>query len=562
MKLIILRYILPGFVVVAAIVVFIYYINLPQQAIGNANYGGTLNISIKSEQLTLFPLAAHTLDHHRIQQLVYEPLLQPTDTKKGWRYFLAKQIQVVDSGKKIIIQLRKNIHFSDNPCFRFHSSELSAEDVAFSLSLACSKNNMVTQDLILPEMIVGGMDFYGQKQDPLQSSLRGIRIIDNYTLEIALNGAYNHFLNVLSSPSLGILSKQAVKYYGNGIYSNPVGTGPFLFKKASKTNFTFTRNTNYWRQDRFGNRLPYLDEIHLKIGVPGQDAHQLFLIDQLDLLFDLPIEDLRGAFGTLYDAKRGKNPLHEIYIKPAAKVHYLQFNCTQPPFNNPKIRKAFALAIDANIICNSVLMGEGRALNNLFIPYLDQSKNPYLQPDHRPLSERIMEAKSILQKEGYPSMQSFPKINFYIGSKKNSVAYKWSEAIAQMLEHNLGVTIELSEKGSPLKMKPASIWRTGWIGDYPGSESYLRLFYSRAQKEIYFKNRLVDSLYLASVFAPSLSKKLSAQQQCEKAIIDRQALLPVFTEDFIALYRIRVRNFELNESGLLDYAKVFVKELH
>jgi ABC-type oligopeptide transport system substrate-binding subunit len=410
-------------------------------------------------------------------------------------------------------------------------------------------------------MIEGGMDFYEQKQDPLQSSLRGIRIIDNYTLEIALNGAYNHFLNVLSSPSLGILSKQAVKYYGNGIYSNPVGTGPFLFKNASKTNFTFTRNTNYWRQDRFGNQLPYLDEIHLKIGVPGQDAHQLFLIDQLDLLFDLPIEDLRGAFGTLYDAKRGKNPLHEIYIKPAAKVHYLQFNCTQPPFNNSRIRKAFALAIDANIICNSVLMGEGRALNNLFIPCLDQYKNPYLQPDHRPLSERIIEAKSLLQKEGYPSMQSFPKINFYIGNKKNSVAYKWSVAIAQMLEQNLGVTIELSEKSAPLKMKPASIWRTGWIGDYPGSESYLRLFYSRAQKETYFQNHVVDSLYLASVFAGSISEKVAAQHRCEKAIIDQQALLPIYTEDFIALYRIGVRNFNLNESGLLDYAKVFVKEL-
>ena len=556
-----LRYILPGFVVVAAIVVFIYYVQLPRQAVGDAQYGGVLNISVKSERATIFPIADHTLDHHRIQQLVYEPLLQPTDTEKGWRYFLANKITSLSTGKKLRIQLRKNVHFSDDPCFRFHSSELSAEDVAFSLSLACSKKTSVNQDLILPEIIEGGLVFYEQNANPLESTVRGIRIIDNYTLEISLTGSYNHFLNVLSSPSLGILSKQAVQYYGKKIDANPVGTGPFLLYKADKKKYTFRRNTNYWRHDRFGNQLPYLEEIRLKINVPGEDAHALFLKGQLDLLFDLPIEDLQGAFGTLYDAKRGKNPLHEIYIKPAAKVHYLQFNCTQAPFDNPNIRKAFAMAIDATTICNNVLMGEGRALNNLLIPTTTQHKNPYLQPDIRSFSEKMNVAKALLRQEGYPSMASFPKIKFYTGSKKNTAAYKWSVAVARMLEQHLGITLELFEQQQTLKMPPASICRVGWVGDYPGPESYLRLFYSAAQKQLYFKNKLVDSLYLASVFAGSTSKKVAAQHRCEKAIIDQQALIPIYTEDFIALYRIGVRNFNLNESGLLDYAKVFIKEL-
>ena len=556
-----LRYILPGFVVVAAIVVFIYYVQLPRQAVGDAQYGGVLNISVKSERVTLFPLADHTLDHHRIQRLVFEPLLQPSQTQRGWKYFLANKITSLSAGKKLRIQLRKNVHFSDDPCFRFHSSELSAEDVAFSLSLACSKKTSAKQDLILPQIIEGGLVFYEQNANPLESTVRGIRIIDNYTLEISLTGSYNHFLNVLSSPSLGILSKQAVQYYGKKIDANPVGTGPFLLYKADKKKYTFRRNTNYWRHDRFGNQLPYLEEIRLKINVPGEDAHALFLKGQLDLLFDLPIEDLQGAFGTLYDAKRGKNPLHEIYIKPAAKVHYLQFNCTQAPFDNPNIRKAFAMAIDATTICNNVLMGEGRALNNLLIPTTTQHKNPYLQPDIRSFSEKMNVAKALLRQEGYPSMASFPKIKFYTGSKKNTAAYKWSVAVARMLEQHLGITLELFEQQQTLKMPPASICRVGWVGDYPGPESYLRLFYSAAQKQLYFKNKLVDSLYLASVFAGSTSEKVAAQHRCEKAIIDQQALIPIYTEDFIALYRIGVRNFNLNESGLLDYAKVFIKEL-
>jgi oligopeptide transport system substrate-binding protein len=556
-----LRYILPGFVVVAAVVVYFFYGNLPRHAVGDAKYGGVLKISVKSERVTLFPLADHTLDHHRIQQLIYEPLLQPSQTQRGWKYFLANNITSLNAGKKLRIQLRKNVHFSDDPCFRFHSSELSAEDVAFSLSLACSKNTSAKQDFILPQMIEGGLAFYEHNADPLQSTVRGIRIIDNYTLEISLTGAYNHFLNVLSNPSLGILSKQAVQYYGKKIDANPVGTGPFFLYKTDKKQCTFKRNTNYWRHDRFGNQLPYLEEIQLKINVPGEDAHALFLKGRLDLLFDLPIEDLRGAFGTLYDAKRGKNPLHEIYIKPAAKVHYLQFNSTQAPFDNTNIRKAFAMAIDASTICNSVLKGEGRSLNNLLIPTTTQHQNPYLQPDNRSFSEKINEAKALLQQEGYSSMASFPKIAFYVGSKRNTAAYKWTEAVAQMLEQHIGIAFELFEQQQPLNMPAAAVWRVGWVGDYPGSESYLRLFYSAAQKQSYFKNEFVDSLYLVSVFAGSISEKVAAQHRCEKAIIDQQALLPIYTEDFIALYRIGVRNFNLNESGLLDYAKVFVKEL-
>jgi ABC-type transport system substrate-binding protein len=562
MKAVSLRYVLPALAVVVAITAGVYYYHSPRIALGDKQYGGVLNISSKSENITLFPLADNTLEHHRAQQLIFEPLLKPSKTNRGWGYCLANKITTDTTRKKLVIHLRKNIHFSDNACFRFRSSELSAEDVAFSLSLACSQHTNIKQDLILPELILGGVEFYTAKLDPLKRKVQGIRIIDNYTLELTLTGAYNHFLNVLSSPSLGILSKQAAKYYGKNITTNPVGTGPFMLARREGKRLTFERNVDYWRYDQYGNQLPYIDQVELTCGIQGQSAHQLFLKNQLDLLFDLPIDDLRGAFGTLSDAKSGKNPLHEVYIKSAAKVHFIQFNCTKPPFDQPAVRKAFTLAIDANTICNEVLMGEGSQLNKQFIPTSSWNKNSLIKADNRPINARILEAKSMLIKEGYSTMRAFPPITFYVGSKKNTLAYKWSKAVAQMLEKQLGVEILLKEQVAPLKMTAASMWRTGWVGDYPGSESYLRLFYSRAQNPLYFKNTLVDSLYLASVFAKNLNNRNWAQKRCEKAIINLQPLIPIYTEDFIVLQQLRVRNFKLDDSGLLDYANLFIKELN
>jgi ABC-type oligopeptide transport system substrate-binding subunit len=562
MKAVFLRYVLPLFVVVAAITLVAYIYHLPRVAIGDKQYGGILKISSKSDNITLFPLADNTLEHHRVQQLIFEPLLKPSKTARGWSYCLANKITFDSTRQKLLIHLRKNVHFSDNACFRFRSSELSAEDVAFSLSLACSQQAKIKQDLILPELILGGLEFYKAKLDPLKRKVNGIRIIDNYTIEVTLNGAYNHFLNVLSSPSLGILSKQAATYYGAKISANPVGTGPFKLEKREGKEITFERNHNYWHYDSFGNQLPYIDQVKLTCGIQGQSAHRLFLKNQLDLLFDLPIDDLSGAFGTLSDAKSGKNPLHDVYIKSAAKVHFIQFNCTSPPFDQLGVRRAFALAIDANTICNEVLMGEGRQLNKQFIPTTSWNKNSLVKPDKRSMAARILEAKSLLIKEGYTDMRAFPPITFYVGSKKHTLAYKWSKAVAQMLEKQLSVKVLLMEQLAPLNMTAASMWRAGWVGDYPGSESYLRLFYSRAQNPLYFKNGLVDSLYLASVFAQNLNHSNSAQKRCERAIIDLQALIPIYTEDFIVLQQLRVRDFKLDDSGLLDYANLYIKELN
>jgi ABC-type transport system substrate-binding protein len=555
------RFIFPVLGAGIVIVLAIFYKPEPI-AKGDKQYGGTLTMSSKSEGLIFFPLADNTLEHQRVQALVFEPLLKPAQNERGWRYCLANKVSMNEGRDKITLHIRKNIHFSHNPCFRFHSSELTAEDVAFTLSLACSQQALVQQDLPLPEMIVGGRDFYQKTTDPIKKFVKGLRVIDSHTLEIHLNAPFNHFLNLLSAPNLGILSKQAFKYYGKQIVHQPIGTGPFQILKSTKRRFSFERNPNYWRHDRFGNQLPYLDRIVLNCGVPGNIAQQQFLNNKLDLLFDLPVDELQEAFGTLSDAKSGKNPLHEVYIKNAAKVHFIQFNALHPPFNNLDVRRAFALAIDGQTICNDVLKGEGSPLNNQFIPTQKSFKNTLLKPDTSPLNTKISLAKTLLNNAGFDARHPFPIVTFYVGAAKNTLAYKWSSAVAKMLRKNLGVQVVLKLTGKPKKLKSdIVIWRTGWVGDYPGAESYLRLFYSSFNSTTLFKNEEINHGYKASVLAETRSQIKAAQMRCEKAIIDQQALIPIYTEDFIVLNQLRLRGLKLQESGMLDFARLYIKDI-
>ena len=531
---------------------------------GGIVYGGTLGISSKNKELILYPPANNTLEAQRLQQLIFEPLLKPAQNERGWRYCLASKVSRNAKRNQVLIHIKKNIHFTNGPCFRFHTSELTAEDVAFSLSLACSQQGHIQKELILPQLIVGGMNFYNKHQDPTKALVKGIHILDKYTLRIELSDAYNHFLSLLTSPSLCILSKQAAKFYGRSLRKNPVGTGPFLLQNKLKNTCLFERNPSYWRHDKYGNQLPYLDRVELSCGVQGQLAHKRFLNNQLDLLFDLPIDDLREAFGTLNDAKQGKNPLHEVYIKNAAKVHFIQFNTLKRPFDQLAVRQAFALVIDTKTICNDVLKGEGQELNGQFIPTQKQYKNNFLFSDNRALSQKIAQAKLLLVQAGYDAQHPLPPILFYVGAAKNSIAYKWAAAATQMLKKALNIRITLREANRPRQQagkNNGEMWRSGWVGDYPGAESYLRLFYSAAQNPLVFRDREVDAYYLKSIRAQSNEKRLRAQMLCEKAIINRQALIPIYTEDFIVLNQLRLRGFQLEASGMLDFSALFIKEL-
>jgi ABC-type oligopeptide transport system substrate-binding subunit len=532
---------------------------------GNKQYGGVLRISTKNKQLSLFPLGDNTLDQQRIQQLVYEPLLKPSQNKRGWRYCLASKVQFNRNKTKVTIHLKKNVLFANNACFRFRSRELTAVDVAYSLSLACAQQPGLQQELFLPRLIIGGADYYRKKMNPLDAFVPGIHIIDKHTLKINLTAAYNHFLNILSSPSLCILSKNSADFYGAQLQKNPVGTGPFELQKTLNNRWIFERNPDYWRHDRFGNQLPYLDKVEVACGVPGQVAQRLFLRNKLDLVFDLPIDDLKEAFGTLSDAKLGKNPLHEVYVKNAAKVHFIQFNCQRPPFDQIAVRKAFKLVVDVDNICNDILLGEGRGLNGLFIPPQTYYQNKLLGEYPLSLNQKIKQAQMLLLKAGYHANNPFPTIVFYVGAPNNTIAYKWSKAAAEMLTKALNINIVLKESRKPsngMNNNSGEIWRSGWVGDYPGAESYLRLFYSASQNPKMFHNASVDSLYLGSVRARSQVERISTQQKCEREIINQVALIPIYTEDFIVLNQLRIRGLDLQETGLLDFSMLFRKEIN
>jgi peptide/nickel transport system substrate-binding protein len=234
------------------------------------------------------------------------------------------------------------------------------------------------------------------------------------------------------------------------------------------------------------------------------------------------------------------------------------------------VRKAISLAIDARSICANDLKGEGSPMIGHYIPERKGYQNELLLAMQHELlqksqADKNKEARAYLIRAGFSTPKQFPVLTLAVGGPRNSVAAAWCRAVKQMLLTNLGIRLKLiynSSVGANLNNTDIDIWRGGWVGDYPGEESYLRLFYSGAQKPLFYKNTKVDQYYLASIFADDQSPthKLS-QKICESEIMNDYALIPIYTEDFFVLNKLSVRGFELSESGIVDFSKIYLKPI-
>jgi peptide/nickel transport system substrate-binding protein len=121
-----------------------------------------------------------------------------------------------------------------------------------------------------------------------------------------------------------------------------VGTGPFKLREwVVNDHFTADKNPDYWRKDKDGNQLPYLDSITFKPVPDGQQRLNGLQSGQFQLTHTssaLVIEQIRaladqGAIVNNESAKFGE-------------VNHYMLNESKPPFDNLHARKAVALAVD------------------------------------------------------------------------------------------------------------------------------------------------------------------------------------------------------------------------
>lgn len=220
----------------------------------------------------------------------------------------------------MILRLRRGVKFHDG-------TDFNAEAVKFNI------------ERLLDEKV-------GATPRASFQVIRSVEVIDPYAVKLNLKGPWGAGLAMLADRGGAMNSPAAVAKLGKEYGFNPSGTGPFkLAEVVSGSHVRMVRNPNYWGRDAQGNRLPYLDEITIKIINDPSVITAALRTGEIDLAI-LPYKDIAAFEG---------NPSFRISTFPGSAIGYLfSFNMVKPPMDNVQVRRAVASAVNPEAINKAV----------------------------------------------------------------------------------------------------------------------------------------------------------------------------------------------------------------
>ena len=541
-----------------------------KKALGGKKYGGEISFVETEKTTSFFPLFSYGLHDQRLLSNLFEPLLKVDSKTKQIVPNLAKKFLVKNNGKTIEIIIRKNVFFHTDKYNDFEQKKMTIEDVKFSLEFACSGNKLNQLGHVLTKKIVGSEWFQKHSKNSFPSvGVRGIKIKNDSTISINLTNSFNNFTSLLSHPSIVIFSKEAFLHYKQKSTEHPVGTGPFKLHSFDQNQTTLERNPHYWKFDEFGNQLPFLEKIRIIKPNLAKNEQILFSKGKTDILLQLPVDRLDFAFGTLKEAKDGRNLLHRILYRKGIKVNYLAFDCSSNPFNDERVRLAFYHAIDREKLWLNVLNGDGNIASKGFVPRSDFYSDKWVKA----LNFDPQKARNYLASAGYSQANLFPKQKLFLAAKKGSLQSLYYNELARQIKENLGIELQImhtnfAARNKLIEQRKIKIWKAGWVSDYPDPESYLGVFYSDYKGlNNYtwnlngFKNEQFDSLFYKSILVKSRYKKMQLQNDCDQILVNKAAVIPLYTEDIFIVVNIRARDIAVSSSGIIDFRKTYIKEI-
>lgn len=539
---------------------------------GGKSYGGTLTLSENEFYQTLYPIAISDAVSSFLTNQIYEGLVKFSMTDLTINGCLAEKWEIDTTGTVYTFHLKKGVFFHDDPCFTDGKGrEVKASDFKYSLELLCTQSpESINFASTVKNNIKGALAYYNaSKTGKPTADLAGVKVIDDYTLQIELISPSISFINILAMPALSVMAKEAIEKYGSNIH---LGTGPFMFASANKETGTvaLVRNPNYHKVDSFGNKLPYIDSLVIKIFPTKEEQLTAFENGTVDVVLGLPSESVKVLVEKEITEFKKSKPGYILERTPEMGSNYYEFNITKPPFDDIRVRKAISHAIDRNKIVDDILKGEayGPAIYGVVPPSfkgydITKIKGYDYNPDI---------ANRLFYETGYKDKKVFPSVKIMLnsgGSRHTKVAAE----IQKQLKDVLGIQIDLevvpmSEKLDAAKFAKGDIIRAGWIADYPNPESFLWMYYGAAipssntepsyPNTTRYNNANYDKLFEKGRTARTKEESYLYFTQAEQAMMNDAPILALWYDENYRLIKSRVKKLPANPIRYRDCSEVYL----
>lgn len=462
-----------------------------------------------------------------------------------------------DADGKTIPGVAKSWETSDNKTFIFHLRDdakwsngdpVTADDFVYSLQRAVDPATASPYSWYLEMTTMeNAADIIAAKKD---KSTLGVKAIDATTLEITLEQAVPYFVQMMGHTTVKPVHRATIEKFGDQ-WTKPenfVGNGAYTPETwVINERLVLKRNPNYWDDAHTViNQVTYLP-------IENQNADMnRFLAGEVDMTYEVPVEQFK---------RLQKEHPESVTVTGNLCSYYYGFNNERAPFNDVKVRKALAYAIDRDVIANAI-MGQGEKPAYFLTPEIVNGFHP-VQPDYAKMTqkERIAKAKELLAEAGFDKSNPLSFTLLYNTSENHK---KVATAVQSMWKQALGVNVSLENQEwktylDTRRQGDFEVTRAGWCGDYNEASTFLSLMQSN--------NSSNDPRYHSADYDKVMEQALASQSDEERSALyaEAEALLardmpiaPIYQYVKARLLSPKVGGYPYNNAE----EKIYTKDLY
>jgi oligopeptide transport system substrate-binding protein len=365
---------------------------------------------------------------------------------------IAKSWEILDGGKRILFHLRDDVQWTDG-------KKVRAQDFEYAWKRLLDPKTASQYAYILFDVANAQEYNEGKIKDP---AAVGVRAEDEHRLAVTLRHPASYFLAITTfevtfPQRQDVIEKHGARWTEPG---NIVTNGAFRLQSWRHENeIELAANKNFFRGK------PAIEKVTMYMVNEKTTAVTMFEQGNLDFMDDHSIPPLDKP-------RLSKLPGYKLV--PQLRGEYYAFAVDRKPFDDPRLRRAFALAIERDVF-PKILQG-GQTPATSWIPPGMLAHNPEIGLAFNPA-----EARRLLKEAGYPDGKGLPQI--VLGYNTDEEKKLIAEAIQSMWQKHLGVVVRLENQEwkvflKKLQTDPFPVFRSGWGADYPDPDNFMKLFTS------------------------------------------------------------------------------------
>lgn len=373
---------------------------------------------------------------------IYETLtaVDPTLTV---RPALAESWAMEDGGRRVTFTLRPDLAFSDG-------TPLTADDVVRSWRRLFDPRNPSPLASLVAEVVGARALLTGQASD---IETLGVRAEGDRSVIVDLERGGGDLPGIVSGAPFAIVPPSATSDEIVPMPGSLVGSGAYVLDRVDADAFVLTANPRYWAGE------PAIRTVRMVTTLGGRSPVDAFVAGDVDVT---PISFLDAGW-IAFDRELGPS----LRSDPSLSVTYYGFDTVHPPFDDVRVRRAFAQAVDWRRLAALDEPGSSVPATGMVPTGMPGAPAGDFLPPYDPEG-----ARALLAEAGYPGGQGLDPISFIA----NGGGY--DDAIVTMLEENLGVTIDYATMDFAtyqrrLATDPPQLWSLSWVADYPGPNDFL-----------------------------------------------------------------------------------------